>query len=319
MGLTFDDGPSPGSTARLVRILTARRVPATFFMLGSHVRADPADARLVARSGFAVGNHTWSHPVLPRLSDATVRNELASTRREQRRHGIRPTGLMRPPYGAINPRIRRIVHQQRLVPVLWTIDSRDWAGGSARQIATRVLDRLHRHRKNIVLQHDGVRRSPISVSAVPRIIDGARRRGYCFAALDRAGRPTPPVPLLRVSASAASESGHVPARLTLSLSQPTSRRVSVHVSTVAATAQPRRDFVPVSRTVVFPVGSTRAAVLVPVVDDALFEPTERFVVRLGAARGLRPSVTARSVAVLSDDPAPRAVPPLPASRPARPM
>ena len=139
VALTFDDGPSPKATARLVRILTARHVPATFFMMGSHVRTDPADARLVARNGFAVGNHTWSHPVLTRLSDAAVRHELVSTTSEQRRKGIRPSGLMRPPYGVINSRVRRIVLRQKLVPVLWTIDSRDWAGGTSRQIAARVL------------------------------------------------------------------------------------------------------------------------------------------------------------------------------------
>ena len=288
VALTFDDGPSPKATARLVRILTARHVPATFFMMGSHVRTDPADARLVARNGFAVGNHTWSHPVLTRLSDAAVRHELVSTTSEQRRKGIRPSGLMRPPYGVINSRVRRIVLQQKLVPVLWTIDSRDWAGGTPRQIAARVLGALRKHRTNIVLQHDGVRRSPISVSAVPGIIDGARRRGFCFAALDRAGRPTPPVPLLRVSVAAGREAGRVPARLALTLSQPTSRPVSVRVSTVAGSARPRQDFVPVARTVVFPVGSTRATVLVPVINDSLFERTERFVVRFGAARGLRP-------------------------------
>ena len=316
VALTFDDGPSPKATARLVRILTARHVPATFFMMGSHVRTDPADARLVARNGFAVGNHTWSHPVLTRLSDAAVRHELVSTTSEQRRKGIRPSGLMRPPYGVINSRVRRIVLRQKLVPVLWTIDSRDWAGGTARQIAARVLGALRKHQTNIVLQHDGVRRSPISVSAVPGIIDGARRRGFCFAALDRAGRPTPPVPVLRVSVAAGREAGRVPARLALTLSQPTSRPVSVRVSTVAGSARPRQDFVPVARTVVFPVGSTRATVLVPVINDSLFERTERFVVRFGAARGLRPSVSARSVAILSEDPPPKpATPPPPTASP----
>jgi peptidoglycan/xylan/chitin deacetylase (PgdA/CDA1 family) len=315
VALTFDDGPSRAATARLVQILTARRVPATFFMLGQHVRADPADARLVARSGFVVGNHTWSHPVLTRLGNAAVRAELVSTRNELRRQGIRPSTLMRPPYGAINARVRGVVRQQRLVPVLWTIDSRDWADGTPRQIAARVLGRLHQHRTNIVLQHDGVRRSPISVSAVPSIIDGARRRGFCFAALDAAGRPTPPVPLLRVSVTAASEAGRVPARVGLTLSQPTSRRVSVRVSTAAGSARSGQDFVPVARTVVFPVGSTRASLLVRVVDDALVEPTERFLVRLSDARGLRRAASARSVAIRSDDVAPRPKPAPPATPP----
>ena len=308
VALTFDDGPSRTATARLVRILKARHVPATFFMLGSHVSTDSADARLVARSGFGIGNHSWSHPVLTRLSNAAIRRELVSTRNELRRKGIRPSALMRPPYGAINARVRSIVHQQGMVPVLWTIDSRDWADGSPPQIAARVLRSLRKHRTNIVLQHDGVRRSPISVSAVPGIVDGARRRGFCFAALDGAGRPTPPVPVLRVSVAAGREAGRVPARLVLTLSQPTSRPVSVHVSTVAGSARPRRDFVPVSRTIVFPVGSTRATVLVPVVNDSIFERTEHFVVRFGVARGLRPSVWSRSVAILSDDPAPTPAP-----------
>ena len=288
-------------------------------MLGSHVRADPAGARLVARSGFVVGNHTWSHPVLPRLTKAGIRSELVSTRREQRRHGIRPSALMRPPYGAINPRVRRVVHRQQLVPVMWTIDSRDWASGNARQIANRVLRNLRRHRTNVVLQHDGVRRSPISVSAVPRIVDGARRRGYCFAALDGRGRPTPPVPVLRASATVAREAGRVPAQLTLTLDRPTSRRVSVRVSTTAGTARPRLDFVPVSRTVVFPVGSTRATVTVPVVDDTRFEPLETYAVRFSLARGLRPAARPTTVTVLSDDPMPRAPAPQPSASDAHPV
>lgn len=319
VALTFDDGPSPGTTARLVRLLQARRVPATFFMLGSHVQADPAGARLVARSGFVVGNHTWSHPVLPRLSNVAVRRELVTTRREQRQHGIRPSALMRPPYGAINKRIRGVVRRQQLVPVLWTLDSRDWAGGTAHQIATRVLRSLRRHRANIVLQHDGVRRSPISVSAVPRIVDGARRKGFCFAALDGRGRPAPPVPALRATATVANEAGRVPARLTLSLDRPTSRRVSVRVSTAAGTARPGLDFVPVSRTVVFPVGSTRATVTVPVVDDARFEPLETYGVRFSLARGLRTPVRPTTVTVLSDDPMPRAPAPQPTTSDAQPV
>ncbi len=114
-----------------------------------------------------------------------------------------------------------------MVPVLWTIDTRDWAGGTPTSIASSVLRRLRPHRTNIVLQHDGVRRSPASVAAVPRIVSGARARGYCFARLGADGLPAAPVPTLRASVTGAREARRVPARVTLTLSEPTSRRVSV--------------------------------------------------------------------------------------------
>ena len=76
VALTFDDGPAHIVTPRLVRLLRERRVPATFFMVGSRVRTAPADARLVARNGFVVANHTWSHPQLTRVGNATIRSEM---------------------------------------------------------------------------------------------------------------------------------------------------------------------------------------------------------------------------------------------------
>ena len=106
--------------------------------------------------------------------------------------GLSPSHLMRPPYGAIDDRVRRVVHELGLVPVLWDVDPRDWAGGTAAAIARRVLDALRPHRRNIVLQHDGVANSPASIAAVQRIVRVARSRGYCFVGLDALGQPAPP-------------------------------------------------------------------------------------------------------------------------------
>ena len=309
VALTFDDGPADPVTPRLVRILSERRVPATFFMLGSHVHTDPADARLVSQRGFVIGNHTWSHRQLTRLSDAAIRGELSSTRQEMRRHGITLSRLMRPPYGATNARVNQVVRSMGLVPVLWTIDTRDWAGGTSASIASHVLRHLRPHRVNIVLQHDGVRRSPTSVAAVPRIVSGARAMGYCFAALGNNGRPTPPVPTLAMSVTGGREAGRMPVKVDLRLSGPTSRRVTVRLSTLGGTATSRADFTPVSRTVVFPVGSTRASVTIPVVDDRLHEPVERFTVRLSQPSGLRLAAAARTATILSNDAAPPPPPP----------
>jgi peptidoglycan-N-acetylglucosamine deacetylase len=191
IALTFDDGPARGLTVRLVRILKRRHVPATFFMVGSRARTAPRAARVVARAGFPVGNHTWSHPKLTQLSDLRVRDELRRTTSRLRRLGIPPTPLMRPPYGDINARVRADVRDLGLVPVLWDIDSRDYRGGSADRIARTILLRLRPHQSNIVLQHDGVRNSPASVRAVPTVIRVARHRGYCFTTLGPDGRMEP--------------------------------------------------------------------------------------------------------------------------------
>ena len=190
--LTFDDGPSAANTPTLVSTLQRLHVPAGFFMVGSQVAAAPAAARAVHRAGLLIGNQTYDHERLTTLSDARIRATLRSTQRLMRATALHPSDLMRPPYGAIDDRVRRVVHGLGLVPVLWDVDPHDWAGGTARAIARRVLDALRPHQRNIVLLHDGVANSPASIAAVPRIVRVARSRGYCFVGLGENGQPTAP-------------------------------------------------------------------------------------------------------------------------------
>lgn len=189
IALTFDDGPVPGTTPRLVSVLRAADVPATFFMVGRRVRQHPELARAVERAGFQVANHSWAHEQLTARSGRQVRASVAATQAELRRAGVHPSRLMRPPYGAMDGRVRRELVHAGYVPVLWTIDSRDWANGSADQIAGRILRDLRRG-PNVVLQHDGVDRSPVSVAAVAKVVRGARERGFCFTGLDGRGQPS---------------------------------------------------------------------------------------------------------------------------------
>lgn len=300
VALTFDDGPSATVTPRLVGILRERKVPATFFMVGSRVRSAPAQARLVEREGFQIANHTWSHARLPGLDNRGIARELGSTARALRRARVRPGPLMRPPYGAVDPRVRRVIKRQGLVPVLWSVDSNDWRGGSSGEIAGRVLGQLRRG-SNVVLQHDGVNNSPASVGAVPRIVREARRRGYCFTDLTDRGRARVPVPELTATVTAGREAGPEPIVLTLSLDRPTSRPVGLTVTTGPGTATSGADYTPVTRQVRFRVGETRAQVTVPVQDDAAVEDLETVLLSLSHGRGLvirTPSVTG---SILSDD------------------
>lgn len=193
VALTFDDGPSATVTPRLVRVLRRLDVPATFFMVGSRVSEAPAAARLVARSGFTIGNHTEDHADLTALSPAQVRAELWATSKALRRAGVTPSRLVRPPYGATNARVERVIRGLGLVSVLWNVDSRDWTGLPTRRITGGVLGQVRAHGRDgsVVLQHDGVENSPATLAAVPREVRRLRARGYCFVALDARGEPAP--------------------------------------------------------------------------------------------------------------------------------
>ncbi|QZY27701.1 polysaccharide deacetylase family protein [Nocardioides coralli] len=299
VALTFDDGPA-GPTDRLVRILRRAGVPATFFMVGQRVAAAPATARRVERAGFLVANHTWAHADMRTQSAAEVAQTLRATQRALRRAGTHPTRLMRPPYGALDDTALRAIHASGYVPVLWTVDSRDWAGGTAAQIANRILAGLRPNAQNIVLQHDGVGHSPTSVAAVPRVIRGARARGYCFTALDERGRPGFHTPTASLSVSDRVREGGA-AVATVRLSGPPGRATSVVVRTRGSTARIGRDVARVARRVVIPAGRLATRVRIPVRRDGLDEHTERFRVVLGGARGVRLGRRERSVRIVDVD------------------
>jgi peptidoglycan/xylan/chitin deacetylase (PgdA/CDA1 family) len=290
VALTFDDGPSPAVTPHLVRLLRRLGVPATFFMVGDRVAGHPDLARLVHRAGFAIGNHTWAHTDLTTQTGSEIRRALRDTRDAIVEAGVPAPTLARPPYGAVDDRVRRVLARAGYLSVLWTIDSRDWAGGTPHRIAQRVIAGVHRHRVNLVLQHDGVTHSPSSVRAVTAEVTTLRRRGFCFAGLDAAGRPTPPVPRVTVSADErrVQEGGRV--RLTVRLDRPTTRATIVRTS---------------AGTVRVAAGRQAAHLRFRARQDATDEVVERvtFVVRPG--RGLEPGPQEGALGVVDDDPPPQ--------------
>jgi peptidoglycan/xylan/chitin deacetylase (PgdA/CDA1 family) len=284
VALTFDDGPARGTTHRLVQVLRRNQVPATFFMVGQRVAANPSAALEVEHAGFLVANHSWAHLDMSRQSYRDVRRSLRATRRAMKDAGLHPTGLMRPPYGALAKPARRAIRDSGHVPVLWTDDSLDWKWGSSRQIAQRIIAGL-RPGHNIVLQHDGVNRSPLSVAAVERVIRVAKRRGYCFTALDEKGRPGFPTPLVTVVAKDVVEGTE--AVVTLELAQPAGRDTAVVVEAASGTATVGTDLPALRARVEIPAGKVRVSVRIPVSTDPVVEPAETFSVVLRDPEGLQ--------------------------------
>lgn len=169
--LTFDDGPGP-YTDQLLDTLKAAGVPATFFLVGYKIKGGAASVQRAAAEGHAIGTHSWSHPVLTKLSEAGMREEMGSPVDALNAIGIH-TNMIRPPYGARNATVDAVADSLGLAEVLWSVDTRDWESLSTPSViseATRAA-----HPGAIILMHDI---HPTSVAAVPDIITKLEAQGY---------------------------------------------------------------------------------------------------------------------------------------------
>src|SRR5207302_10259483 len=127
IALTFDDGPHPQNTERLVRTLSERIIPATFFVLGQNVKRWPDTVRLIHEAGHEIGNHAWSHSSFEHLSDKTIIQELVETNEIIRQASSQESTIYRPPYGAISQHQRRLIKARLgLRLILWNVDCLDW-------------------------------------------------------------------------------------------------------------------------------------------------------------------------------------------------
>jgi peptidoglycan/xylan/chitin deacetylase (PgdA/CDA1 family) len=184
VALTFDDGPWPQSTPRVLAVLRRLRVHATFFVIGYLARAYPELVARERRAGMAVGNHTYNHPEVPpfgELPRRLVEDEIALGAASLERAGVRPS-LFRPPAGSTSPTVVRAAEAAGERVVLWSVDPGDWqAGVTAREIRTRVLGAVRPG--SIVLLHDGGGDRSATVAALPGIVKGIRRRHLALVAL----------------------------------------------------------------------------------------------------------------------------------------
>ena len=179
LALTFDDGPNPAWTPRLLDILASHDVRATFFLPGKHAQAEPGLVRQIAAGGHSIGNHSWSHPNLALASPQRVQQELARTKETLEQIAGAPVRFFRPPFGARRPAVFRLARSLGMTPVLWNAMTSDWLEPSADMIAEQLIRRIDRleargRAANIVL-HDGdhrklgADRGP-SVAAAERLV-----------------------------------------------------------------------------------------------------------------------------------------------------
>jgi peptidoglycan/xylan/chitin deacetylase (PgdA/CDA1 family) len=175
VALTFDDGPDPARTPALLDALDELGVRATFFLVGAAVDAHPALARAIAARGHELGNHTYRHPWLPaRRSRDVVRELMQTDRAIAQAAGVVPR-LARPPYGGRSPMNVRAFARAGKRVVLWDVNSFDWRGAPAGEVALRVVERARPG--SIVLLHDARDGGETTVEAVRLIVPALRGLG----------------------------------------------------------------------------------------------------------------------------------------------
>ena len=174
IALTFDDGPGP-YTAQLLDILDQHGAKATFFLIGSKVSAQADVLRRMHARGHQLGNHSWSHPELPKLPIDQIAGEIDRTNEAIRQAtGVKPS-ILRPPYGAVNSAVLEQLRLRGMSSILWSVDTRDWADRNSEIVCSRAV--AGAHPGAIILMHDI---HQTSVGAVPCILSALKQQGYSF-------------------------------------------------------------------------------------------------------------------------------------------
>jgi peptidoglycan/xylan/chitin deacetylase (PgdA/CDA1 family) len=189
VALTFDDGPSP-YTPPILRTLTRWHAKATFFAIGYAVRHFPGFVRDEARAGFEIGDHTETHAYLQQLSPLEQVHEVEDQAEALRHVGAPSPVLFRPPYGSFDATTMSILHSQRMLMVLWSVDTSDYARPGVAHIVDAALSGVTRG--SIILLHDGGGDRSETVAALPKIIRGLRRRHFHLVTVAQLIHDDPP-------------------------------------------------------------------------------------------------------------------------------
>lgn len=153
LALTYDDGPNDPHTLRLLEVLSKHNVHATFFLIGRYVQQRPDLAREIQKPGHAIGNHTFTHPLLTFESAAEIRQELTDCSKALQDVIGEDFNLFRPPFGGRRPAVLRIARELGLEPIMWNVTGYDWNAPPAAAIEQKVSNQIHGG--NVILLHDG--------------------------------------------------------------------------------------------------------------------------------------------------------------------
>ncbi len=188
LALTYDDGPNDPHTLRLLEVLARHGASSTFFLIGRYVRQRPDIARQIAQAGHAIGNHTFTHPLLTFKSEAEIRRELTDCRNAITDAVGEHSNLFRPPFGGRRTAVLRIARELGLEPVMWNITGYDWNAPPSGTIERKVSGSIRGG--NVILLHDGGHKQmgtdrSQTVTATDRLLTRYKAEGYEFVSVPK--------------------------------------------------------------------------------------------------------------------------------------
>jgi peptidoglycan/xylan/chitin deacetylase (PgdA/CDA1 family) len=175
IALTFDDGPGP-YTPSVLRVLRRMKVNATFFEVGFMERWFHAATTSAVRDGNVIGDHTGHHARLATLSRPAQRKQIVDQANWLSKLGAPRPRLFRPPFGSFDGSTFRVLRNNRMLMVFWSVDSQDYRRPGVKAIVRRVVNGARPGA--IVLMHDAGGPRTQTVAALPEIVRKLRRRGY---------------------------------------------------------------------------------------------------------------------------------------------
>jgi peptidoglycan/xylan/chitin deacetylase (PgdA/CDA1 family) len=177
IALTFDDGPWPNSTAKVLDILKKNRIKSTFFVVGQNVKNYPDLTKQIVADGHIIANHTWHHWYHQMNAQAAAYEVANTTDIIYQTTGVK-TSLFRPPGGIMNNGVAAYAKNNKYAVIMWSADSMDYS----RPAVPRLMNNIFREAKpgGIVLMHDGGGDRSHTVKALPEIISRFRKQGYEF-------------------------------------------------------------------------------------------------------------------------------------------
>ena len=176
VALTFDDGPHAKYTGELLDGLKERNVKASFFLIGQYAKEEPELVERIKREGHLIGNHTYHHVNLTRLSRKEAKKELTETDRIISNITGEHVAYMRPPFGEWHEDLEV---EMEVLPVMWTVDPLDWTTENVDEIVNKVVTDIDEN--DIILLHDCY---GSSVKAALRIVDTLKGEGFEFVTAD---------------------------------------------------------------------------------------------------------------------------------------
>ena len=178
IALTFDDGPNIKYTPMLLDGLKERGIKATFFLIGANTEQEESK-KIVKRmyeEGHLIGNHTYNHVDITKMSDEKARQEIRKTNEVLQNITGEEVNFVRPPFGIWQKKLEK---ELEVLPVLWSVDPLDWTTENADEIVNKVVTKAKEN--DIILMHDCYQSS---VDAALRIIDILMKEGYEFVTVD---------------------------------------------------------------------------------------------------------------------------------------